>query len=60
VKLADGSTRTVDADYVKTSILHPTAFARPGFPPSMPSFEGQLRDREIDALVAFIASLKKP
>lgn len=57
-KLSDGTTRTVDADYVNESILHPQAFARPGYPPAMPSFEGQLRDRELAAIIAFIASLK--
>ncbi len=58
VTLADGSTATVDADYVKRSIVTPQAFQRPGFPPSMPSFEGQVTASELDALVAFIASLK--
>jgi cytochrome c oxidase subunit 2 len=58
VTLADGSTATVDADYVKRSIVTPQAFQRPGFPPVMPSFEGQLKPAELDALVAFIASLK--
>jgi cytochrome c oxidase subunit 2 len=60
VRLADGSTRTVDAEYVKASLLHPQGFARPGFPPVMPSFEGQLREHEIAALVALIESLKAP
>ena len=36
----------------------PQAKSRPGFPPSMPSFEGQLKDREIEGLIAFIKSLK--
>ncbi len=58
VTLADGSTRLVDAAYVKASIMTPQAFARPMFPPSMPSFEGQLRDRELDALVELIESLR--
>lgn len=58
VKLDDGSTRTVDATYVRESVLHPQSFARPGYPPVMPSFEGQLRDRELAALVAYIESLR--
>jgi cytochrome c oxidase subunit II len=57
-KLSDGSTRTVDADYVKESVLHPQAFARPGYPPVMPSFEGQIRDQELAALIAYIESLR--
>lgn len=59
VTLADGSTRVVDAEYVRQSILTPTAFARPGFPPSMPAFEGQLTDIEIEALTEYIASLAR-
>ena len=57
-KLSDGTTRAVDKAYVTESILHPQAFARPGYPPAMPSFEGQLRDRELSALIAYIESLK--
>jgi cytochrome c oxidase subunit II len=60
VTLADGSTAHVDAAYVKRSIIEPQAFARPGYPPAMPSFDGQLREGELDALVAFIASLADP
>jgi cytochrome c oxidase subunit 2 len=58
VKLADGSTRTVDATYVRESVLHPQSFARPGYPPVMPSFEGQLRDHELTAIVDYIESLQ--
>ena len=31
---------------------------RPGFPPSMPSFEGQLKEKEITGLIEYIKSLK--
>jgi cytochrome c oxidase subunit II len=55
--LTDRSTRMVDETYVRESILFPQEFARPGYPPSMPSFEGQLRSHEIDALTVLIASL---
>jgi len=57
VTLADGTTRVVDAAYIRASILTPQAFARPGYPPAMPSFTGQLRPAEIDALIAYIESL---
>jgi cytochrome c oxidase subunit 2 len=57
VKLADGTTRVVDAEYVKASILTPGAFARPGFPNTMPAFQGHLRPVEIESLVAYIQSL---
>ena len=58
VKLSDGTTRRVDEAYVRESILHPQAFARSGYPPVMPTFEGQLKERELAALVGYIESLK--
>jgi cytochrome c oxidase subunit II len=39
-------------------VLAPQAKSRPGFPPSMPSFEGQLKDREIAGIIAYIKSLQ--
>ena len=48
----------VDADFVRESVLHPTAFAAAGFPPSMPSFEGQLKPVELGALITYIESLQ--
>jgi cytochrome c oxidase subunit 2 len=58
VALANGSTVDMDETYISTSILQPMAQSRPGFPPSMPSFEGQLKDKEIAGLIEFIKSLK--
>lgn len=56
----DGSTRSVDDAFVRESILSPQAFIADGFPPVMPSFEGQLKPREVAALVAYIQSLGAP
>lgn len=58
IGLANGSTVDGDENYIRTSLLNPQAQSRPGFPPSMPSFEGQLSDKEIAGLIAFIKSLK--
>jgi cytochrome c oxidase subunit II len=58
VALSNGSTVDLDENYIRTSILNPQSQSRPGFPPSMPSFEGQLTDKEIAGLIAFIKSLK--
>lgn len=58
IKLASGDEVDGDENYLRTSILVPTAQARPGFPPSMPSFEGQLKEKELAALIEFIKSLK--
>jgi cytochrome c oxidase subunit 2 len=58
VTLANGASVTVDENYLRESILNPQAKARPGFPPSMPAFEGQLKEKELTGLVEFIKSLK--
>lgn len=58
VTLADGSTVAMDEAYIRESLRTPRAKARPGFPDVMPSFDGVLSDGEIDALVAYVASLR--
>ncbi len=58
-KMADGSSVTVDENYIRESILHPQAKIVAGFQPVMPTYQGLLDDRQIDALIAFIKSLKK-
>jgi cytochrome c oxidase subunit 2 len=59
ITLAGGGQVKMDENYVKESMMSPQAKARPGYPPSMPSFEGQLKDKEIAGLIAFIKSLKE-
>jgi len=58
VKLADGRSVMVDENYIRESILTPTAKVVAGFQPIMPTYQGLLKDREIDALVAFLKGLK--
>jgi cytochrome c oxidase subunit 2 len=58
VALADGSTVPMDENYIRESIDFPQAKSRPGFPPSMPSFQGQLKEVEMAGLIAYIKSLK--
>lgn len=57
VRLSDGSTVTVDENYVRESILNPKAKVVEGFQPIMPTFQGVLKDKDVDALVAYIKSL---
>lgn len=57
--LADGSTAVADAAYVRQSILDPASQVVEGFQPVMPSFAGQLRDAEIDAIIAYLTSLSE-
>jgi|SRR5579871_2900512 len=56
VTLADGSTRIVDENFVKSMILHPSATPVKGFEPVMPEF--QLNDMEIEELVQYLKELK--
>jgi cytochrome c oxidase subunit 2 len=58
ITLEGGITIRMDEAYIRESLMHPQAQARPGYPPSMPSYEGILKEREIRALTAFIRSLK--
>ncbi len=57
-KFADGSTATADENYIANSINNPAGQVVEGFPPSMPSYQGQLSDKEINAIVEYIKSLK--
>lgn len=58
-KLADGTTITVEDNYIRESILEPNAKVRGGFRPQMPSFKGQLKDSQIEDLILFIKSLNE-
>jgi cytochrome c oxidase subunit 2 len=56
--LADGREVVVDAAYVRESLLDPGAKVVRGFQPVMPPFAGQLDDKQIAALTAFIEAQK--
>ncbi|UCD65236.1 MAG: cytochrome c oxidase subunit II [Candidatus Zixiibacteriota bacterium] len=53
-----GSSVPVDENYLRESILNPNARVVAGYAPVMPTYQGVLKDREIDALIAFIKSLQ--
>jgi cytochrome c oxidase subunit II len=60
VQMADGKAVKMDETYIRESILNPTAKTRAGFPAGqMSSFEGQLKEKEIEGIIAFIKSLAK-
>jgi cytochrome c oxidase subunit 2 len=54
----DGSSAKVDENYLRQSILDPQAKVVQGFAPAMPTYQGKLKDVEIDGLIAYIKSLK--
>jgi len=58
VKFTDGSSATVDDNYIRESILDPQAKIVAGFQPQMQSFKGLLSDEQITAIIEYIKSLK--
>ncbi|MDA8424363.1 MAG: cytochrome c oxidase subunit II [Nitrospiraceae bacterium] len=49
---------TVDEAFIKQTLLHPEIDRVKGFPPIMPSQQGQLTDKEIEELIEYIKELK--
>jgi len=60
VLLEDGRTVTADENYVRESILSPTAKVVSGFKPIMPPFQGIVSEEQLNALVAYVKSLSAP
>lgn len=58
-RLDDGTTIRVDENYIRESILEPQAKARAGYRKVMPTYQGQLKDEEIAALIAWIKTLSE-
>lgn len=54
----DGSSAPVDENYIRESIYQPNAKVVVGFTPQMPSFAGQINDDQMNAVIAYIKSLK--
>ena len=59
VQLASGSAVTADVAYIRESILNPQAKVVAGFPPIMPTFQGQVSEEQLLALTEYIRSLPK-
>jgi cytochrome c oxidase subunit II len=55
---ADGSTVKVDENYLRESIMDPTAKVVKSFAPSMPTYKGKLSDKDLDGLIEYIKALK--
>lgn len=53
-----GTSAVVDENYVRESVLQPAVKVRAGYEAIMPSFQGLLRERELQALAEYIKSLK--
>jgi cytochrome c oxidase subunit 2 len=59
VTLASGQTVLADENYIRESMMDPGAKIVKGYDNIMPVFQGVLRPREIDGLVAYIKTLGK-
>ncbi|MGD0415768.1 MAG: cytochrome c oxidase subunit II [Terriglobales bacterium] len=60
VLLEDGRTVIADENYLRESIVNPTAKIVNGFKPVMPTFQGIVSDEQLNALVAYVKSLSQP
>lgn len=56
--LEGGGTVVVDENYIRESVLEPNAKIVKGYAPAMPTYKGLLKDNEIDALIAYLKSVK--
>ncbi len=57
-ELASGAKVKVDDNFIRDHVLTPTKTPIKGYPPVMPSFQGQLSESDINGLIEFIKSLK--
>ncbi len=53
----DGTTVTVDENYIRDSILNPAKHIAAPYANAMPTFKGQLKEQEIDGLVSLLKNL---
>ena len=58
VMMSDSKQYMADENYLRESILNPQAKIVMGFEGIMPTYQGLLRERELNALIAYIKSLK--
>ncbi len=57
VQLEDGRTVIADENYIRESILSPSAKIVSGFKPIMPVFQGLVNEEQVTELVAYVKSL---
>jgi len=57
VPLANGGSIVADDNYIRESILNPTAKVAAGFQPIMPTFQGQVSEEDLIRLLAYVKSV---
>ncbi|HEV7238291.1 MAG TPA: cytochrome c oxidase subunit II [Thermoanaerobaculia bacterium] len=58
--LAGGENVVVDDNYIRESILNPTAKIAAGFQPLMPTFQGQVSEDDLIRLLSYVKSIPAP
>jgi cytochrome c oxidase subunit 2 len=56
--MSDAKPYKVDENYLRESMMDPTAKIVQGFAPVMPTYKGKLSDKDIDGLIDYIKTLK--
>jgi cytochrome c oxidase subunit 2 len=57
VQLSDGSTVAAEAEYIRESIVAPSAKVVAGYQPVMPTFQGAVTEEQLFQLIEYIRSL---
>jgi cytochrome c oxidase subunit 2 len=57
--LTDGSSVDIDDNYIRSSILEPNAQIVQGFSPKMPTFQGRIKDNELNWIIDYLKSIGK-
>jgi cytochrome c oxidase subunit 2 len=57
--LADGKEVLIDDNYLRESMMDPAAKVVKGYQAVMPTYRGRLADRQTDALIDYVKSLKR-
>jgi cytochrome c oxidase subunit 2 len=60
VALSGGGTAVADAEYIRESIVTPSAKIVAGYQPIMPTFQGQVTEEQLLQLVEYIRTLSPP
>jgi cytochrome c oxidase subunit 2 len=55
--LSDGTLVTADEQYLRDSILQPNKQISAGYEPVMPTYQKQISEEELNALLAYLKSL---
>jgi cytochrome c oxidase subunit 2 len=59
VPLSDRTLVTADEQYLRDSILLPNKQIAAGYEPTMPTFQGQISEEELNAILAYLKSLRE-